>query len=121
MTWQEHYAIARSLRQRADWLFGRNETQYACEGIWGALHYASKALAERFGRTRGQSLRDGHIPTRPNAQNDVRLRIRQWRASNLLHRHFYNSNLSDNQLVQNRAEATGLLEEAFAALDSHTT
>ena len=120
MTWQEYYAIAQSLRRRAEWLFDRGEDQYGSEGIWGALHYASKALAERFGRTRGQSLRDGHIPTRSNTPSDVRLRIRQWRAANLLHRHFYNSNMRPDQLLQNRAEATGLLDEAFAALDAYS-
>ena len=29
MTWQELYAIARLLRERADWLFDRNENQLA--------------------------------------------------------------------------------------------
>ena len=51
MTWQEHYEIARSLRQRADRLFGENEHQYASEGIWGALHYTARAMAECFGRS----------------------------------------------------------------------
>ena len=118
MTWQEYYAIAQSLGRRSDWLFDQNEDQYACEGIWGALHYTSKALAEHFGRSRGQSLRDGYIPSRSNTQNDMGVRIRQWRAANLLHRHFYNSNLSVEQLVRNRAEATDLLNEAFTALQS---
>ena len=120
MTWQEFYAIARSLRQRADWLFDRSEYQLASEGIWGALHYTARALAECFGRAAGQSLSDGSIPGRPNLPSDISQRKRQWRAARALHIHFYNSNLSVIELERSRAQATALLDEAFAVLDAHT-
>ena len=44
MTWQDYYEIAQSLRARSDWLFAQGEHQYASEGIWGALRYASRAV-----------------------------------------------------------------------------
>lgn len=118
MTWQELYEIARSLRRRADWLFDRNEYQLASEGIWGALHYTARALAECFGRVAGQSLSDGHIPSRPNLPADMIQRKRQWRAARALHIHFYNSNLTAMELARSRAQATTLLDEAFAVLRS---
>ena len=120
MTWQELYEIARSLRQRADLLFDQNEHQYASEGIWGALHYTARALAECFGRSAGRSLNDGHIPGRPNSPDDVVRRKRRWRAARRLHQHFYNSNLDTLQLARNRAAATRLLDEAFGALQSNS-
>ena len=67
MTWQELYEIARSLRQRADWLFDEDENQLASEGIWGALHYVGRALVECFGRSAGGSFNDGYIPGRSNS------------------------------------------------------
>lgn len=120
MTWQECYEIAASLRQRADRLFDENEHQYAGEGVWGALHYTARALAERFGRNAGQSLSDGYIPERPNSPDDVSRRKQRWRAARRLHQHFYNSNLDLLQLTRNRAAATRLLDEAFAVLRSST-
>ena len=120
MTWQEFYTIARLLRERADWLFDRNENQLASEGIWGALHYAGRALVECFGRSAGGSFNDGYIPGRPNLPGAVSQRTRQWNAAHRLHLHFYNSNLDDRRLENDRALATELLNEAFVALDSHT-
>ncbi len=119
MTWQELYAIARSLRQRADWLFDRSEYQLAGEGIWGALHYTARALTECFGRAAGQSLSDGHIPTLPNFPSDISQRKRQWRAARALHIHFYNSNLTAAEMERSRAQATALLNEAFGVLQSN--
>ena len=124
MTWQELYAISRLLRERADWLFDRNETQLASEGIWGALHYTGRALTQRFGRAAGQSFNDGYIdgyiPGQPNLPHDISLRKRQWNGAHRLHLHFYNSNLDTQQIADNRVLTDALLDEAFAALDSHT-
>ncbi len=119
MTWQELYAIARSLRQRADQLFDENENQLASEGIWGALHYAGRALAECFGRAAGGSFNDGYIPGRSNFPGDIGQRKRSWRAARRLHRHFYNSNLDARRLANDRALATELLNEAFGVLQSN--
>ena len=120
MTWQELYAIAESLRQRADWLFERSEYQLASEAIWGALHYTGRALVERFGRSAGGSFNDGFISGRSNSPTEISQRKRCWRAARRLHRHFYNSNLDELRLASDRALATDLLNEAFAALQSHT-
>ena len=119
MTWQELYEIARSLRQRADRLFDQNEDQLASEGVWGALHYVGRALAERFGRAAGRSFSDGYIPRRPNSPADIIQRKRSWRAARRLHRHFYNSNLDARRLANDRALATELLDEALGVLQSN--
>ena len=121
MTWQEHYEIARSLRQRADRLFGENEHQYASEGIWGALHYTARAMAECFGRSPSQSLSAGFIPGHTNSFEDIDQRKQCWRAALRLHRHFYNSNLGATELARTRAQATALLDEAFGVLQSNLT
>lgn len=121
MNWQELYAIARLLRQRADWLFDRNEEQLASESIWGALHYTGRALAERFGRSAGGSFNDGYIPGRSNSPGEVSQRKRRWRAARRLHRHFYNSNLDARRLASDRALATELLDEASGVLQSNLT
>ena len=120
MTWQELHEIARSLRRQADRLFNENESQLGSESIWGALHYTGRALAERFGRAAGQSLSDGYIPGQPNSPADISQRKRRWRAARRLHRHFYNSNLDARRLANDRALATGLLDEAFTVLQPST-
>ena len=119
MTWQELYEIARSLRQRADWLFDEDENQLASEGIWGALHYVGRALVECFGRTAGGSFNDGYIPGRSNSPGDISQRTRQWNAAHRLHIHFYSSNLDARRLANDRALATALLDEAFGVLQSN--
>ena len=117
MNWQDFYALAQSLRARSDWLFAQGEHQYASEGVWGALRYASRALKARYGGADGnRSLEKGYIPGRLNSQYDVDARTARWRAANDLHKHFYNSNLTAAQLAISRNEATLLLDEAFGAL-----
>ena len=117
MNWQDFYALAQSLRARSDWLFAQGEHQYASEGVWGALRYASRALKARYGGADGnRSLEKGYIPGRPNHPGEVEIRITQWRSANELHKHFYNSNLPADRLAVNRSEATELLDEAFGAL-----
>ena len=117
MNWQDFYALAQSLRARSDWLFARGEHQYASEGAWGALRYASRALKARYGGADGnRSLEKGYIPGRPNNPGEVDTRLLQWRSANELHKHFYNSNLTAVQLATHRNDATVLLDEAFAAL-----
>ena len=115
MNWQDCYAIAKSLREDADRLFAQGRHQYASEGVWGAMHYASRALKARYG---GLSLEKGYIPGQSNSQDAVDARIALWRSARRLHRHFYNSNLSADRLASNRREATELLDEAFGALDA---
>ena len=117
MNWQDFYALAQSLRARSDWLFARGEHQYASEGVWGALRYASRALKARYGGGNGnRSLEKGYIPGRPNNPGEVDARLLQWRSANELHKHFYNSNLTAVQLATHRNDATALLDEAFGAL-----
>ena len=117
MNWQDFYALAQSLRARSDWLFAQGEHQYASEGVWGALRYASRALKARYGGANGnRSLEKGYIPGRANLPVDVENRIALWRSANELHKHFYNSNLTAVQLAARRNEATRLLDEAFGAL-----
>ena len=117
MNWQDYYALAQSLRTRSDWLFARGEHQYASEGVWGALRYASRALKARYGGVDGnRSLEKGYIPGRPNSPVAVAARIARWWAANDLHKHFYNSNLTAAQLAESRNAAALLLDEAFAAL-----
>ena len=119
MTWQDCYEIAKSLRARSDWLFAQGEHQYASEGVWGTLHYASRALKARYGGADGNlSLEKGYIPGQPNSPGAVNARIARWRAARRLHRHFYNSNLTGVQLAERRHSATLLLDEAFGALDA---
>ena len=115
MNWQDCYAIAKSLREDVDWLFAQGRHQYASEGVWGAMHYASRALKARYG---GLSLEKGYIPGQYNSQDAVDARIALWRSARRLHRHFYNSNLTAVQLAVNRNDATVLLDEAFGALDA---
>ena len=118
MNWQDFYALAQSLRARSDWLFAQGEHQYASEGVWGALRYASRALKARYGGADGnRSLEKGYIPGRPNDPGEVAARLLRWAAANELHKHFYNSNLPADRLAANRNEATELLDEAFGALD----
>ena len=118
MNWQDYYAIAQSLRARSDWLFAQGEHQYASEGVWGALRYASRALKARYGGADGnRSLEKGYIPGRPNSLVAVDARIVLWSSAKALHRHFYNSNLTAVQLATRRSEATELLDEAFGALN----
>ena len=117
MNWQDFYALAQSLRARSDWLFARGEHQYASEGVWGALRYASRALKARYGGGAGnRSLEKGYIPGRPNRPAEVAARLLRWTSANELHKHFYNSNLTAVQLATRRNDATDLLDEAFAAL-----
>ena len=119
MNWQDFYALSQSLRARSDWLFARGEHQYASEGVWGALRYASRALKARYGGANGnRSLEKGYIPGRPNHPVAVAIRIARWRSANELHKHFYNSNLTPVQLATSRNEAALLLDEAFGALDA---
>ena len=119
MNWQDYYAIAQSLRARADWLFAQGEHQYASEGVWGALRYASRALKARYGGADGnRSLEKGYIPGRPNSPAAVDARISRWRSANELHKHFYNSDLPAVKLAARRSEATGLLDEAFGVLNA---
>ena len=76
MNWRDYYAIAQSLRARSDWLFAQGEHQYASEGVWGALRYASRALKARYGGADGnRSLEKGYIPGRPNSPVAVDVRI----------------------------------------------
>ena len=117
MNWQDFYALAQSLRARSDWLFARGEHQYASEGVWGALRYASRALKARYGGAEGnRSLEKGYIPGRSNHPGEVDARLLRWAFANELHKHFYNSNLTAVQLATSRSEATLLLDEAFGAL-----
>ena len=117
MNWQDYYAIAQSLRARSDWLFAQGEHQYASEGVWGALRYASRALKARYGGAAGdRSLEKGYIPGRPNSPAAVDVRIARWRSANELHKHFYNSNLPAARLAERRSSATLLLDEALGAL-----
>ena len=117
MNWQDYYAIAQSLRARSDWLFARGEHQYASEGVWGALRYASRALKARYGGADGsRSLEKGYIPGQPNSPDAVNARLSRWASANDLHKHFYNSNLSSDLLAERRRSATLLLDEAFGAL-----
>ena len=119
MNWQDFYALAQSLRTRSDWLFAQGEHQYASEGVWGALRYASRALKARYGGASGnRSLEKGYIPGRPNRPVEVTIRIARWRAAYELHKHFYNSNLTAVRLAARRNDATRLLDEAFGALDA---
>ena len=119
MNWQDFYALAQSLRARADWLFAQGEHQYASEGVWGALRYASRALKARYGGANGnRSLEKGYIPGRSNRPVDVENRLLRWRSANELHKHFYNSNLDGVQLAERRHSATLLLDEAFGALEA---
>ena len=119
MNWQDFYALAQSLRARSDWLFARGEHQYACEGVWGALRYASRALKARYGGADGnRSLEKGYIPGRLNSPAAVDDRLLRWWAANELHKHFYNSNLNAAQLAERRSSATLLLDEAFGVLDA---
>ena len=118
MNWQDYYAIAQSLRSRSDWLFAQGEHQYASEGVWGALRYASRALKARYGGADGnRSLEKGYIPGRLNNPVAVGYRTSRWQSANALHKHFYNSNLTAVQLDTRRSEATELLDEAFGALN----
>ena len=118
MTWQDYYAIAQSLRARADWLFAQGEHQYASEGVWGALRYASRALKGRYGAVSGNlTLEKGYLPGQANGRDEVNARMRRWASAERLHRHFYNSNLTGVQLAERRHSATLLLDEAFGALD----
>ena len=117
MNWQDFYALAQSLRARSDWLFARGEHQYASEGVWGALRYASRALKARYGGADGnRSLEKGYIPGQPNNPGEVDARLLRWASANELHKHFYNSNLTAVQLAARRNDATNLLDEAFGAL-----
>ena len=119
MNWQDYYAVAKSLRARADWLFAQGEHQYAGEGIWGALHYASRALKGRYGPAPGnRSLEKGYLHGQSNNPGEVQVRVSRWASAKRLHRHFYNSNLNGARLAVNRAAATELLDEAFGALDA---
>ena len=119
MNWQDYYAIAQSLRARSDWLFAQGEHQYASEGVWGALRYASRALKARYGGANGNhSLEKGYIPGQSNSPVAVDARISRWRSANELHKHFYNSNLPAVKLTTRRGEAAELLDEAFAALNA---
>ena len=119
MNWQEFYALAQSLRARSDWLFARGEHQYASEGVWGALRYASRALKARYGGADGnRSLEKGYIPRQSNSPVEVRTRISRWSAAKDLHKHFYNSNLTAVQLAESRTAAALLLDEAFGVLDA---
>ena len=119
MNWQDYYAIAQSLRSRADWLFAQGEHQYASEGVWGALRYASRALKARYGGADGnRSLEKGYIPGRLNSPVAVDYRIMLLRSASELHKHFYNSNLPLDRLAERRNEAAELLDEAFGALNA---
>ena len=119
MTWQDYYAIAQSLRARSDWLFAQGEHQYASEGVWGALRYASRALKGRYGAVAGNlTLEKGYLPGQVNSRDEVNARMRRWASAERLHRHFYNSNLTGVQLAERRHSATLLLDEAFGALDA---
>ena len=119
MNWQDYYALAQSLRARADWLFAQGEHQYASEGVWGALRYASRALKARYGGADdNRSLEKGYIPGRPNSPDAVNVRLSRWASANDLHKHFYNSNLPADRLVESRSAAALLLDEAFGVLDA---
>ena len=119
MTWQDYYEIAQSLRARSDWLFAQGEHQYASAGVWGALRYASRALKARYGGADGnRSLEKGYLPGQANGRDEVNARKSRWASAELLHRHFYNSNLPADRLAVNRNEATELLGEAFGAPDA---
>ena len=117
MTWQYYYAIAQSLRARAEWLFAQGEHQYASEGVWGALRYASRALKGRYGAVSGNlTLEKGYLPGQANGRDEVNARMRRWASAERLHRHFYNSNLTGVQLAERRHSAMLLLDEAFGVL-----
>ena len=119
MNWQDYYAVAKSLRERSDWLFDRGEHQYASEGVWGALQYAARALKGRYGAVAGNlALERGYLPGKSNSRAEVEVRTAQWGSAKRLHRHFYNSNLPAARLAESRNEAAALLDEAFGALDA---
>ena len=119
MTWQDYYAIAQSLRARSDWLFAQGEHQYASEGVWGALRYASRALKGRYGAVAGNlTLEKGYLPGQANNRDEVNARKSRWASAERLHRHFYNSDLPADRLAARRNEATLLLDEAFGALEA---
>ena len=118
MTWQDYYEIAQSLRARSDWLFDQGEHQYASEGVWGALRYASRALKGRYGAVAGNlTLEKGYLPGQANGRDEVNARKSRWASAERLHRHFYNSDLPADRLVARRNDATLLLDEAFGALE----
>ena len=117
MNWQDYYEIAQSLRARSDWLFAQGEHQYASEGVWGALRYASRALKGRYGAVAGNlTLEKGYLPGQANGRDAVDARMSRWASAERLHKHFYNSNLTAVQLAARRNDATALLDEAFGAL-----
>ena len=117
MNWQDYYALAQSLRARSDWLFAQGEHQYASEGVWGALRYASRALKARYGGANGnRSLEKGYIPGRPNSSDAVNARVSRWSSANALHKHFYNSNLPAARLAECRNATAILPDEAFGVL-----
>ena len=119
MNWQDYYAIAQSMRARSNWLFAQGEHQYASEGVWGALHYAARALKGRYGAVAGNlTLEKGYLPGQTNNRAEVNFRASQWGAAERLHRHFYNSNLNAARLAESRNAAAELLNAAFGALDA---
>ena len=118
MSWQDDYAIARSMLASSDRLFAAGEHQYASEGVWGALQYAAKALVGRYGRAPGSSLNRGYIPELANEPEVMEERAVRWDAAHRLHRHFYNNNLNPDQRREYRASAGGLLDEAFGVLEA---
>ena len=107
------------MRARSDWLFAPGEHQYASEGVWGALHYAARALKGRYGAVAGNlTLEKGYLPGQTNNRAEVNARASQWGSAERLHRHFYNSSLTATQLAERRNSATRLLDTAFGALDA---
>ena len=107
------------MRARSDWLFTHGEHQYASEGVWGALHYAARALKGRYGAVAGNlTLEKGYLPGQTNNRAEVNFRASQWGAAERLHRHFYNSNLNAARLAESRNAAAELLNAAFGALDA---
>ena len=118
MDWQANYAIAQSLLQRSAWLAEQDEHRYASIGIHGALHYADRAISERYAPALNRSFKDGFVPERPNEIDDIAERRLRWAAVSRLERHFYSNNLTVAQLMVARADATELLDEAFGVLNA---
>ena len=107
------------MRARSDWLFAPGEHQYASAGIWGALHYASRALKARYGAVAGNlTFEKGYLPGAANSRAEVNARASQWGSAERLHRHFYNSSLTATQLAERRSSAMRLLDAAFGVLDA---
>lgn len=118
MDWQASYEIAQALLQRSAWLSEQDEHLYASIGIYGALHYADRAISERYSLEFNRSFKDGFVPDRPNEIDDIAERRLRWAAVSRLERHFYSSNLTVAQIMVARADATELLDEAFGVLNA---